>query len=410
MKTYIQMFKYNFKLIPKITLSLLVMMVSVTIYRLFFLGDDIGLFSMSEITIAQIMFMVVFAILLIGIYWRTLVIISGPSVSFLQMIPEIRKKAIIFAGLNLSLVFIWAVFILGYNDLYVLFSFTLSNLWFISTIITMSSIKIPVYRSNKYWFLKLTFALFSFVVLILSFKDTFMLTISNISAISVFLIVVLYQMYNFVRNYINYRVKEDFAQKGFGQRMNSLQSMFDGACVKELHSLIKEINAKPKKNNYIKLFQLSLFGSTPLIIYLVYCTIIISAFFLLQEKLGFNDFGLLILLSLMIASYNFSKTFRRRDKIESLYIISNLSRSKFEQTILSASYRQYLLGLLGNLPIFFAGLFIFSRYYNITELLKISFVLLISTIAVLPIIYVMWRVILKNKDYDTIKQTRVMSN
>jgi len=402
MKVYMQMFKYNFKLIPKISISLLIMMVSVTIYKLFFLGDDIGLFSYNNITIAQIVFRLIFTIFLIWAYFRTFMILSGPSV--LQMIPEIRKKAIIFAGLNLCLVFIWAVYILGYNDFQILFSFIISSLWMLSTMITMSSFRVPVYRLNKYWFLKLIFALFSFVAPIIYIKGTPKHPIMCYIILSVFFIVIIYQMFNFVTNYINYRLKDDFTKKGFGLKINSFQAYFDDAIVKELNSLIKKINSNPK-NKYIKLFQFSLFEPSPKILGLIFYALIVSALFSIRDKFEIIYFVSFLLFFLLMSFFNYSRIYRKRNKIVYLYLASKLSRNKFELTVLSTVFRQVIFGFACSVPIFTLGLVIYSKYFITAELLLILYLVLSYYIAELLIIYILWAFLIKNKDYDTIKQS-----
>jgi len=409
MKVYVQMFKFSYNMIPKISISLLIMMSSVTIYKLFYLGADISLFSKNNITIAQIIFRVIFTIFLIWAYFRTFIIISGPSVSVLQMIPEIRKKTILFAGLNLGLVFIWSVFILGYNDFQILLSFIFSSLWMLSTIITISSFRVPVYRSNKYWFLKLIFALFSFVVPIMYIKGTPKHPIMYYTILSVFFIVIIYQMFNFVRNYINYRLKDDFTKKGFGLKINSFQAYFDDAIVKELNSLVNKTKSNPK-NKYIKLFQFSLFEPTPKVLGIILYALIVSALFSIRDRFEIIYFVSFLLYFLLISFLHYSRIYRKRNKIEYLYLASKLSRNKFELTVLSTMFRQVIIGFACSVPIFTLGIVIYSKYFVAAELLLISSLVLSYYIAELIIIYALWTFMIKNRDYDTIKQSRVMTN
>ncbi|OGE83987.1 MAG: hypothetical protein A2Y39_07115 [Candidatus Delongbacteria bacterium GWF2_40_14] len=409
MKVFLQMFKHSYNMIPKISLSLLIMMVSITIYKLCFLGADISLFSDNNLTIAQIVFRVIFTIFLIVAYFRTFVIISGPSVSILQMLPEIRKKVVKFAGLNLGLIFIWAVLILGHNDFQILLSFIFSSLWMLSTIITISSFRVPVYRSNKYWFLKLIFALFSFVVPIMYIKGTPKHPIMYYTILSVFFIVIIYQMFNFVSNYINNRFKDDFKKTGFVVKINSFQAYFDDAIVKELNSLIYRIKSDPK-NKYIKLFQFSLFEPTPTVLVLIFYAFIVFALLSLQGKLGIIYFVSLLLYFLLISALNYSRIYRKRNKIEHLYLVSKLSRNKFELTVLSTVFRQVIIGFACSVPIFTLGLVIYSKYFVTAELLLISSLILSYYIAELLIIFILWTFMIKGRDFDTIKQARVMSN
>jgi len=396
-------------MIPKISISLLIMIVSVTIYKLFYLGADISLFSNNNLTIAQIVFRVIFTIFLIWAYFRTFIIISGPSVSVLQMIPEIRKKTILFAGLNLGLVFIWSVFILGYNEMQIQLSFVISSLWLLSTMITMSSYRVPVYRSSKYWFLKLIFALFSFVVPIMYIKGTPKHPIMYYIILSVFFIVIIYQMFNFVCNYINYRLKDDFTKKGFGLKINSFQSYFDDAIVKELNSVVNKSKSNPE-NKYIKLFQFSLFEPSPKALGLVFYALIISSLFSIRDRFEIIYFVSFLFFFLLLSFLNYSRIYRKRNKIEYLYLASKLSRNKFELTLLSTVVRQVIFGFACSVPIFALGLVIYSKYFVTAELLLILSLILSYYIAELIIIYTLWTFMIKGRDFDTIKQSRVMSN
>ena len=99
MKVYMQMLKHSYSMMPKISISLLLMMLSLTVYKLFFISDDTIIFSQSNVTIAEIVFRLIFTLIRIGILGQVLIILSGHfAVSILQMIPEIRKKAIIFTA------------------------------------------------------------------------------------------------------------------------------------------------------------------------------------------------------------------------------------------------------------------------------------------------------------------------
>ncbi|MBU4485625.1 MAG: hypothetical protein KKD38_01730, partial [Candidatus Delongbacteria bacterium] len=263
MKVYMQMFKYNFKMMPKISISLLIMMVSVTIYKLFFLEFDKNLFSMDNITIAQIVFRLIFIILVMGIYGQIFLFFrESLTTNIFQMIPNIRKKALIFGFLNLFLVYFWAVFILGFNHISVIIFFTMLNLWFLSSCMTLYFFDIvPIYRSNRFWILKMIFAILSFMVPMLSSKSPSKHPITYFIIISFFLIVVLYQIINFICNYIDFRLKEDFNVKGFGLKMNSLQNIMDNINVWKCRKTIGSLKIKAVRDRYGKLIHFTLFGN-----------------------------------------------------------------------------------------------------------------------------------------------------
>lgn len=406
MKVYMQMFKYSFKLIPKITMSLLIMMVSVTIYRLFFLGDEVSLFSKNNTTIAKIIFSELFMLSLILAYYRTFIIISPYfNVSFLQMIPEIRKKALKFTVLNLGLLFVWAIFILGYRNFHALFTFTISSLWLFSTMITLASCKVPVYGSNRFWVFKLMFALFSFVVPLLSTKEPAKHPTIYTTLISLFLIVVLYQIFNFVRNYMNFRQKEDFSTKGFGLKMNSLQNIIDNFYVKKSLKLLKKISNRSYKERNEKLIQLTLFGN-----------IFFTPLFFIGIMIGFgyihilNEFGIeksivgIILYFTILLFGISSKMFKQKNKLCFLYVAGSLNREDFEKQVLKSYIKYFLKSLFIILIPLITVFIVYKIFFEQIDFIPILVSILIVSSVQIAFIYYFWTVMLRNKDYDKLKQ------
>lgn len=411
MKVYLQMFKFSYNMIPKISISLLIMMSSVTIYKLFYLGADISLFSKNNITIAQIIFMELFMLSLIVAYLRTFIIISPYfSVSFLQMIPEIRKKALIFAGFNLGFVLIWSVFILGYSNLHALFSFTISSLWLFSTMITMSSFRVPIYRSNKFWKLKLIFALLSFVVPLLSTKEPDKHPTIYITVISLFLIVVLYQIFTFVRNYMYIRLREDFNTKGLGMKMNSLQNIIDRIFVWKLNKTIRKLKMKAVCDRYEKLIHFSLFGNEFIFPWILIGSTLGLAY--VNSVFDFSPKFLFISAVLYIFSFsaiNTPRIFMQKYKIIFLYQKTGLRRIDFELLIFKTAIKVYFVRMMKIIIPIFTIVLINNLFFGTSDFILLILIILTISIIQIPYLFYFWRKMLKSKDYDTIKQARVMN-
>jgi|GEM_PF-2166436 len=412
MKVYLQMLKFSYNMTPKISISLIIMMASVTIYKLCYLGADISLFSKDNITIAKIIFMELFMISVILAYYRSLLIISPYfNVSILQMLPEIRKKALIFAGLNLGFILIWSVFILGYSNSHALFSFTISSLWLLSTMITLSSYKVPIYSSNRFWVLKLIFALLSFTVPLLSTKDPAKHPAIYITIISIFLIVVLYQIFHFVRNYINFRLREDFNTKGLGMKINSLQNIIDRIFVWKLNKTIRKLKMKAVCDRYEKLIHFSLFGNEFIFPWILIGSILglayVNSVFDLRPKLLFIS---AVLYVFSFSAINTPRIFMQKYKIIFLYQKTGLRRIDFELLIFKTAIKVYFVRMLKLVFPIFTVVLIYNLFFGTSDFILL--ILIITTLSVIqiPYLFYFWRKTLKNKDYDTIKQARVMSN
>ena len=407
MKAYLQMFKLPFKNVPKIGTSFLILILSVTTYKIFFLKSG-SIFSMSDITIAKIIFRVFFTLFIIGSYGLIFGMLRGiADKGIFHLVPEIRKKALIFGFVVIFLIFCWEIFILGFTDTKLLIVAAMFNLWFLSSCMTLYFFDIiSVYRSNSFWIFKLIFALLSFIAPMVYAKGPSKHPITYFVIISIFLIVILYQIINFIRNYIGFRLKEDFTREGFGLKMNSLQNIIDNFYARKVVNTIGVVKIKTVKKRYGKLIHITLFGIEFYIPWLFLDVITGLAYvnnvFEMKPR---TMFIACVLYSIFFSVTNTPRIFKKKDEIMFLYQKSNIRRDDFELLILKTAMKVYIIRMLKIVIPIFAVVIIYNMYFGYADpYFLIKLILTISAIQ-LFFIYYFWKTILRNKDYDLLKQS-----
>ena len=411
MKIYLQMYKYIFKSIPKISISFILMMVSVTIYKFQFLQPGAALFSTKDITIAQIIFRIVFTLLVIGSYGLVFGFMRGRiNLDIFLMVPKIRTKTLAFSFLILLIIYIWAVFILGVLDSQSLVLFTMLNLWFLSICMSLYFFDIiSIYQSNKYWFFKIFFLVFSFSAPLVSVKDPMKRPVLYFAIIGVFLVVVFYQLINFLNNYINLNIKNDFRTVGLGKKADSLQNIIDNFYVNKNRATLSKLKKVKLSKRYFKLFNITLFG--PIFTYPWLC---IGAGFSITYIHFIQEWSLKTLTITFIVYFGFlalvntPKFFKQKNKIEFLFVCSGLSRIEFEIVYLKVTIRRFLTRLLKSIPSALLIILGNNFLFNPVKIYPLGIYIISFTIFNCCIIYLSWKSILRNKDYDKIKKAKVM--
>jgi hypothetical protein len=226
------------------------------------------------------------------------------------------------------------------------------------------------------------------------------------SIISVFLLVVFYQTINFVRNYIGFRLKEDFTREGFGLKMDSLQNIIDDFFSGKVIKTIGVVKNKTDKERYGKLIHITLLGIEFYIPWLFLDVITGLAYvnnvFEMKPRTLFIT---CVLYSIFFSLTNTPRIFKKKDEIMFLYQKSNIRRNDFELLILKTALKVYFIRMLKIVIPIFAVVIIYNMYFGFADpyyLIKLIFT--ISAIQLL-FIYYFWKTILRNKDYDMLKQS-----
>ncbi|MBN2788735.1 MAG: hypothetical protein JXR69_00935 [Candidatus Delongbacteria bacterium] len=261
MKSFLQMYKYIFRSTPKVTISFLIMIVSTTIYKIFFLKHG-GLYSLESITIANIIFRIVFTLFIIGSYGMFFGLMRGViTTSNFLLIPKIRKKALSFTFVNLLGIYTCGILISSFDDPRSVLFFTMLNLWFLSFCMSLYFIDITsVYRSNKYLILKIFFFLFSIAGPLVVVKDPFKRPVLFITIVSIFLIVVFYQIINFLNHYIRLDLNDDKTKHKLAKNLDSFNDFIADLTTGSYTSTVHQIKHIKLEKRYFKLFNITLMG------------------------------------------------------------------------------------------------------------------------------------------------------
>jgi hypothetical protein len=326
------------------------------------------------------------------------------------MIPKIRKKTLAFSFLILLIIYIWAVFILGVSDSQSLVLFTMLNLWFLSVYMSLYFFDIlSVYQSNKYWFFKIFFLIFSISAPLVSIKDPIKRPVLYTAIIGGFLIIFFYQLINFLNNYINLNFKKDFRTVGLGKKAESLQNIIDNFYVNKNKAVLSKLKKVKLSERYFKLFNITLFG--PVFTYpwlfggVLYS--ITYIYFIQEWSLKTLTIAFVVYFG-FLALVNTPRFFKQKNKFEFLFVCTGLSRIDFETICLKVTIRRYLTRFLKTIP---SALLIILGNNILFEPIKVYPLGICAILIVfinLSIIYFSWKSILRNKDYDKIKQARVM--
>ena len=106
--------------------------------------------------------------------------------------------------------------------------------------------------------------------------------------------------------------------------------------------------------------------------------------------------------------YYSSAIYRKRNEIQWLYLTSKLPRKKFELTVLSAVFWEVIFGFFYTVPLFIIGFIITSKFFVSVDLFLILSVVLSYYTVTLIMIYILWVFMIRNRDYDTIKESGVI--
>lgn len=411
MKTYFMIYKFIFKATPKVSIGFLIMMASTTFYKVFLLDPGDNLFFTENITVDKIVFRILFTLLAIGSYgyifgfMREMV-----NMDIFQLVPNIRRKILIFSFSNLLMIYIWSILILGFSNSMQLLYFTMLSLWFLSICLSLFFFdNISIYKSSKYWVFKLLFLIFSISGPLVILKDPMKRPALYVIIISIFLIVVFYQIINFLHNYINLNFKADITKSGLGKKANSLQNIIDNMYEGNITSIV--INLKNVKLNkrYFSLFNITLFGPIMTKTWFSAGALISLTYINLINQWSLRTFFITILVYFaLVTIVRISKYFKQKEKIEFLFIISELTRPQFELIILKVAIIRYMTRFLKAIPSM-----VLVIWSNNILFKPVIFYPLIALVIIVPIftlisIYIFWTLIIKNKDYDTIKKAKVM--
>ena len=407
MKIFYHMYKFIFKAMPQVSIGFLVVLISTTVYKIFFLDLGYNLFSMENITVDKIIFRILFTLFLVGSYGYFFGLMREMiNMPIFQLVPKIRKKAVLFGFCNFLMIYIWAVLILGFSNSMFLLFFTMLNLWFLSVCMTLYFFDlISIYRSSKYWLLKLFFLIFSIFGPLVTLKDPMKRPVLYIVIVSIFLIVVLYQIINFLHNYINLNYKADITKN----RLDSLQNFFVNLTVGSYSSTTRQLKNIKLNKRYFKLFSITLFGPITTYTWLSVGGITSMAYINLIDEWSIKTFIIATIGYFgFLAIFNTSRYFKQKDKIGFLFINSGLRRSQFELIILRVTVIRYLTRFLKAIPsiiLMILGNNILFEPVTIYPLAICTFIIVsLNLIA----IYLFWNSIIKNKDYDKIKKARVI--
>lgn len=404
MKIYIAMYKFLTGITPPAVRNLLLLFaLSVTIYRLFFLPSDVNLFLMKDITIARIIFRLVFMLFVFGAYWVLLGFLSVSVKSLFLMIPDIRKKAIGFTFINLLLLYIWSVAVIGFSDAAVIKFFTMMNLWFISSIISFGSGLDFVYRSGKYKVLKIFFFIFGIAVpIFLAANPVNHLTL-YFFIFGGYILIVLYQIANFTSHYIDFKVARE--KRNLEERLESWQDIFDRFYDWKFRNFINGLKNKTEECRSNRLIGFIMLGNifiTPLL----FIGFLAGGAYVHYFK-GDNPLQLfagIFVFFTLISSQATHVIFMQRSKIEFLYTVINISRSGFERMFLISIYKDYFSRFLIMLVPIIITVVINNIFLDAVSFIPLIVYLTAIILTQLILIYAYWYKIISHRDYNLIKQ------
>ncbi|MDA3886595.1 MAG: hypothetical protein PF638_13465 [Candidatus Delongbacteria bacterium] len=414
MKVYLHILKSNIKAVNFIGIGYFLMsFLSVTLYKIFYVGSR-NFLTQEPVSLSWSILMPVFILVLLSNYMFPIMsLFESPNITVHRMVPDIRKKKMIYSGSYMLLVFIWGMFIFGFGSLMELIMFLLFNLWFISMMMTILIGYRFMYRSNKFRLLKLIFYLLPSIMSVtysISIYNSYSILIAYASGI-VFFSVIIYQIVNFYQNYKNY--KEDYERnfkKGWnrilgGDFFGHLEYSTKNRSIKKLVTCFKQTKSKYTQ---AKLYQYSLFRNNSNRVMILSVLIGLLIYYVVISILGIKYGMFLVFYFYIYSAFGSINTFRQKELIEHLYITSGLRRKKFELTILLSYILFFIKDSIFDICSVAILYFTYKHFYENLTITPIILLFLISFIARASIIYGCWVVTLKNKDYSDLDKKRLL--
>lgn len=406
MKIYLQMLKLNFKVMSKGFALYATMMLGLTIFRLFIIESNVPLFDMTNMTLSQMIFDIVFTmfqIFNITSIWMFLLMTFENNI--LQMIPKIREKSLIYSGIYLFGFFTWSVFICNFNEIDNLLFFAVANFWFIS-----------IFTSVFLYFFESKFSLLILPTLIFltPFLFTYMGAYPNLIMVLeiLYIILVIFQIKAFAKRYIHFKERANRKKGAVISYLDSYQLKLEATSMKNIVSILKTAKKSSDESKYIKLFNHYLFGyglETFTIMVTIYA--FMYGFLYGTVAVAGLKYGSLIIAALFLQSLlRKYKVFRVQNKIEHLYVVSKLSRDRFESSLLITVVRAYIKNSMFDIPFIVAGYIIYDKFYGNLDLMYLIILVLSCFFITLLTIYVSWYFTVRKRDYNMIKGSNYYSS
>ncbi|MDD3175976.1 MAG: hypothetical protein PHU51_05860 [Candidatus Nanoarchaeia archaeon] len=248
--------------------------------------------------------------------------------------PDIRAKILFYKGSLLGIFIVWSIFIANISGLKEVIFYMFVYSWVISLFLIIVWGFKYIYNSKKYIILKIVF---QFGILwapyLSSIFNEFKLAIIFGYTVLIWII----QFRNFIENFRNYKEEEENFDKGVKRFFyGDFEEVFGSSWKeKDMKKALSRISLDPRRFNYARLYQYSLYkytGSIILLIVVYYATNFITGFLfnILGTINSSYGIGLLILTVPLVVS----KAFDKKDTIENLFLMNKKDRKGFEKDIL----------------------------------------------------------------------------
>lgn len=321
--------KYGIKFIFPILLIILL-----TFYKLLYKDFDTSLLKISDPALdipAILIFTMVHIIVPLGIIYQ---LRSALKSDLFVLTPDIRTKILFYKGSLLGIFIVWSIFIAHISGLKEVIFYMFVYSWVISLFLIIVWGFKYIYNSKKYIILKIVF---QFGILwapyLSSILNEFKLAIIFGYTVLIWII----QFRNFIENFRNYKEEEENFDKGVKRFFyGDFEEVFGSSWKeKDMKKALSRISSDPRRFNYARLYQYSLYkytGSIILLIVVYYATNFITGF--LFNILGTINSSYGIGLLILTVPFVVSKAFDKKDTIENLYLMNRKDRKGFEKDIL----------------------------------------------------------------------------
>ena len=360
---------------------------------------------MENITIARIVFRIIFSIFVLGSYGTIFGLLSSAiHVSVFRMIPDMGRKVLVFAYINILLIYLWSVAMIGFSDPSVIRFYTMLNLWFISSVISFGSGFNATYKSGKYKILKVIFFLFGIAVPIFSVVIPVYHPLLYCLIVGGYILIVLYQIVNFTSYYIKFGVTRE--KRDLEKKLESWQNLTDRLYEWKFGKLKKELLDKPCKNRVNKLVFFTLFGNEFFWWWIIFGIVLGFAYAWNIYELDADTFFIgvnlyIIVLSLIILP----RLFKQKYRIEFLYTSLQLQRDDFEKQILKSTLIAFINRMSKILTTMVLTVIVCNMLFSEADLA----ILIITVLTIIPLqlifVYYFWRKKIRNTEYSSLGQT-----
>ena len=400
---------------PVGALFFLLLFGSLTLYKIFFFGNNDFIRMNGDFTLSRAFFIPAFVLLvLLSLIIPVVSLKENLKMNVHLLVPDIRKDKLQFYAVVILLLFIWITFMIGEGDLLFLIIFLMFCLWFLSLMTAAIFGLRFLYRSDKFNLLKFLFYPFElFLGSIYGLTEYSGYPLWRIYIlIMIFFIIVIYQIVNFFNNIVNY--KEDYERNYRSGFTRFLSGDFMGhleyrSKVRRIYRLIKKYKETGSQQIQAKLYQYILFRNNSNRVVIIGTVCFWGFYYLVILIMGIKYGMLLVFYMYIYSAFTSINTFRSKEMIQHLYITSGLNRKNFELTILRSYLMPFIKYSVFDGFIIMILYFTYKHYYENLSLIPIILLYVISFIARIAIVYGCWSVTLKGKDYDTIDKKRMLS-